>query len=55
MCLDIINFTVCSLGKEIGHASKGDMTLYQVTCWGPCHDIGISLRVASGDADLYAR
>lgn len=41
--------------KEIAHASKGDMTLYQVTCWGPCHDIGISLRVASGDADLYAR
>jgi len=41
--------------KEIASASKGDTTLYQVTCLGACRDIGISLVVASGDADLYAR
>jgi len=40
---------------KIPTARKGDTALYQVTCWGACNDIGISLRVASGDADLYAR
>lgn len=41
--------------RNIAQANKGETTLFQVTCWGACNDIGISLRVASGDADLYAR
>jgi len=42
---------------EIPHADKGDTNLYMVTCLGAggCRDIGISLKVSSGDADLYAR
>lgn len=40
---------------EIPSAQKGDQSLYLVTCLGACRDVGISLEVATGDADLYAR
>ena len=40
---------------EIASANKGDQALYLVTCLAPCRDVGISLEVDEGDADLYAR
>jgi len=36
-------------------ASKGQTFMYQVTCLGVCRDVGITLSVAEGDGDLYAR
>jgi len=41
--------------KNITSANKGDQTIFLVTCLGACRDVGISLEVADGDADLYAR
>lgn len=41
--------------KTIPRAAKGDETVYTVSCIGACRDVGISLEVADGDADLYAR
>jgi len=49
------SFPAESIEIRIPSANKGDTTLYQVTCWGACNDIGIRVEVASGDADLYAR
>lgn len=41
--------------KNIASATKGNQTTYLVTCIGTCRSITISLMVAEGDADLYAR
>lgn len=40
---------------DIGSAVKGDQSVFLVTCLGACRDVGISLEVVDGDADLYAK
>jgi len=49
------NFQICIQAKTVPRANKGDQKLFLVTCLGACRDVGISLEVLEGDADLYAR
>ena len=41
--------------KTIASADKGETKLFLVTCISACREVGISLEVDEGDADLYAR
>ena len=55
MC-NIVHFVIIFISAEnIASATKGNQTTYLVTCIGICRSISISLVVAEGDADLYAR
>ena len=40
---------------KIPQATKNDKKVYIVSCLGACRDVGISLEVQEGDADLYAK
>ena len=43
------------VAMNITSANKGDKKIYLVSCLAACRDVRISLEVADGDADLYAR
>ena len=40
---------------KIPQAVKNDRKVFVVSCLGACRDVGISLEVQEGDADLYAK